>query len=227
MACVSFNLDPPPGFRGLDPNKPIRKYVRNLPHWRQDGATYEVTFRLGDSLPQAQLAMLKAMRREWEAKYPGARTEQVWAEYARAVTHRINAWLDSNYGECHFKRAELVRELERSIMHFQNDRYHVASYVVMPNHCHLLIRPFENFELESLVGAIKGVTSNFANRLLGRSGDLWQHESYDRIVRDAQHLYHSIQYIGNNPQFAGLPKALWHRWVDPSWEALKWGFRDA
>ena len=227
MTCVSFNLDPPPGFRGLDPDRPIRKYFRNLPHWRQVGATYGVTFRLADSLPQAQLTMLKSLRREWESKHSEPRTEQMWEEYAQSVARRVNTWLDHNYGECLFKRAELARELQRSIMHFQNERYHVASYVVMPNHCHLLIRPFENFELEDLVGAIKGVTSCFANRLLGRVGDVWQQDSYDRIIRDEEHLYRAIQYIGNNPRFAGLPKSLWHRWVDPTWDALKWGFHDA
>ena len=45
----------PPGFRGLDPNKSLRIYTRHLPHWRQDGATYFVTFRLADSLPEAKL----------------------------------------------------------------------------------------------------------------------------------------------------------------------------
>ena len=42
----------PPGFRGLDPDKRIRIYTRHLPHRRQDGATYFVTFRLADSLPE-------------------------------------------------------------------------------------------------------------------------------------------------------------------------------
>ena len=29
----------------------MRVYERNLPHWRQEGGTYFVTFRLADSLP--------------------------------------------------------------------------------------------------------------------------------------------------------------------------------
>jgi len=223
----SFNLDPPPGFRGLDPDLPIRKYIRHLPHWRQDGASYAVTFRLADSLPKAKLDMLASMRREWEAKFPEPRSEKAWQQYARSVTSRVNEWLDQGSGECHFKRTEVADELARAILHFHNERYHIASYVVMPNHCHLIMRPFVGYELEDLIGAIKGVTSRFVNRKLGRKDELWQQESFDRILRDEEHLYNAIQYIGNNPLIAGLPQSQWFRWVDPEWEALKWGFRDA
>jgi len=50
---------PPPGFRGLDPEKPLHFYRRHLPHWRQDGATYFVTFLLADALPEARVAELR------------------------------------------------------------------------------------------------------------------------------------------------------------------------
>ncbi len=89
------------------------------------------------------------------------------------------------------------------------------------------MKPFGEYELEDLLGAIKGVTSCFVNRELGRKGKLWQPESFDRILRDEEHLYNAIQYIGNNPRMAGLPKSQWFRWIDPAWEKLKWGFREA
>jgi len=44
------NLVRPP-FVPLDENKAVRIYHRNLPHWRQEGVTYFVTFRLADSIP--------------------------------------------------------------------------------------------------------------------------------------------------------------------------------
>jgi putative transposase len=227
MLNESLNLEAPPGFRGLHPDKPLRRYIRHLPHWRQEGATYAVTFRLADSLPKEKLDMLKSMRREWEAKFPEPRSEEGWKTYAQSVTNRVHEWLDQGAGECHFKNSSFANELARSILHFQNERYHVACFVVMPNHCHLIIRPFGDNELEDLLGAIKGVTSRFVNRALERTGDLWQQESFDRIIRDDEHLYNAIQYIGNNPRTAGLPQSQWYRWIDPTWETLKWGFRDA
>ncbi len=131
MLINSLNLAAPPEFRGLDPNKPIRKYIRYLPHWRQDGAYYAATFRLADSLPKAKLDMLKSMRREWEAKFPEPRSEEAWKIYARSVAERVDEWLDQGAGECHFKVGAFANELARSILHFQHEQYHVASYVVM------------------------------------------------------------------------------------------------
>src|SRR4051794_6353839 len=41
-SLAMWNLPAPPGFQGLHPHKPLTVYVRHLPHWRQDGATYFV-----------------------------------------------------------------------------------------------------------------------------------------------------------------------------------------
>src|SRR5205814_3466212 len=38
-------------FRALDPHSEIKIARRNLPHWRQAGVVYFVTFRLADALP--------------------------------------------------------------------------------------------------------------------------------------------------------------------------------
>lgn len=48
-----WNLPAPPGFQGFREDLALNSYELDLPHWRQDGATYFVTFRLGDSLPQS------------------------------------------------------------------------------------------------------------------------------------------------------------------------------
>jgi REP element-mobilizing transposase RayT len=226
MAVETFNLDAPPNFRGLHPDLKIEMYTRHLPHWRQQGATYAVTFRLADSLPKEKLELLKSMRRHWEANHPEPRSEEAWKEYAKKVTANVDKWLDQGAGECHFKRKEFADELARSILHFQDQQYFVGCYVVMPNHCHLVIRPNDGFELEDIVGSIKGVVSRFVNKANGTTGSLWQQECFDRIIRDEEHLYNTVQYIGKNPRLAGLPKSQWFRWVHPEWEKVGWGFRD-
>ncbi len=40
---------PPPGFRGLDPDKRITIYTRHLPHWRQPGGVAGVGAALGET----------------------------------------------------------------------------------------------------------------------------------------------------------------------------------
>ena len=94
----------------------------------------------------------------------------------------------------------------------------------MPNHVHLTIKPLPSFELEDLLRGIKSFVASKANSILNRSGQLWEQESYDRIIRDELHLYQVIQYIGNNAKKAGLPNRHWRRWIHPEWERLGWKF---
>lgn len=221
-----FHLQAPPDFRGFSPDLQVNIYKRNLPHWRQEGATYFVTFRLADSLPKEKLRFIKSMRLHWEAKYPPPRTEEAWEEYARTVFVSVEKWLDQGSGACLFQDKKFADELARSILCYQRQRYFVGCFVVMPNHCHLVIRPIEGFRLEGIVGTIKGVVARFVNDATGSSGPVWQSECFDRIVRDEEHLFRVVQYIGRNPKKAGLPEASWRRWVCPQWQACGWGFRD-
>jgi putative transposase len=42
--------------------------------------------------------------------------------------------------------------------------------------------------------------------LLGRSGNLWQRDYFDRLVRDENHFANCLRYIRRNPEKARLPK---------------------
>ena len=52
--------------------------------------------------------------------------------------------------------------------------------------------------------SLKSYTANEANRILGRSGQFWQHESYDHWIRDDAELERVIAYIDGNAVKAGL-----------------------
>jgi REP element-mobilizing transposase RayT len=134
--------------------------------------------------------------------------------------------MDEGYGECVFCHPQLAVEMSKSLLHFQNERHYTSCFAVMPNHIHLVTKPLDGFELEEILDSIKGFVSRKVNAVLGRKGPLWEEESYDRIIRDEEHLFRVIQYIGRNPQKARLPKNLGHRWIDPGWEEAGWGFRD-
>ena len=100
---ANFNLAAPPGFRGLDRHLPFRRYERHLPHWRQDGATYFVTFRLADALPQEKLDFLRRVRAEWERTHPPPRSEQDWTAFAKQYTEHVERWTDEGHGACWFQ----------------------------------------------------------------------------------------------------------------------------
>src|SRR5438105_9397043 len=55
---------------------------------------------------------------------------------------------------------------------------------VMPDHVHAIFTPRE-IRLADLTKRFKGRSSHRANRVMKRRGPLWQHESFDHIVRAA------------------------------------------
>ena len=222
----TFSLPTPPNFRGLHPDLPVRRYERHLPHWRQEGATYFVTFRLADALPQSKIELLKRMREEWERTHPLPRSDIDWEQWARTATNHVERWTDEGYGACWYRESHWAKELVDRLMHFQNSRHFTSCFVIMPNHCHAVIRPFIGHELEDLLQGVKSMTSRAIHAVGGTSGSLWQQESYDRIIRDEEHLWRVIQYIGRNPRQAGLPLESTPRWIDPDWQTLGWNFRD-
>ena len=55
--------------------------------------------------------------------------------------------------------------------------------------------------------SFKSFTANECNKLLGRTGQFWQDESYDHWVRDDEELQRIIQYVEQNPVKARLAEA--------------------
>ncbi|MES2790403.1 MAG: transposase [Planctomycetota bacterium] len=137
---------------------------------------------------------------------------------------RAEAWLDEGHGACQLRDPRWANDLHDRLQYFNGVRYQLSCSVIMPNHCHAVIRPFNEQKLEDLLGSMKGVLAQHLNAAMGTQGELWQQECYDRIIRDAEHLHRIIQYIGRNPAALELPLDRWPRWIDPAWEQAGWGF---
>lgn len=223
----NFQRDPPPGFVGLRPDVPIKFYTRHLPHWRQEGATYFVTFRLNDALPPDRLRELVELKRRWELANPGPKTEAKWEKYGREVTARIEEWLDDGYGSSYFREPQHAELLANAMRHYHETRCEVRCFVVMPNHAHAIMKPLGNNALEQTLGLIKGFVSHEINEYYGTTGANWEQESYDRIIRDLTHLENVIRYIENNGPKAKLPRTQYLPWIDPTWQSAGWGFTEA
>jgi len=221
-----WNLPPPPGFQGLHLDKQMLVYQRHLPHWRQDGATYFVTFHLADSLPKSKRAELEALKVEWERRHTPPWSNEVQEELARQVHERVERWLDQGMGCCVLKQGLLAALVTSSMHHFDDDQYELDCYAIMPNHAHVILRPLipELHSLEAILGSWKKYSSRRINWELKRRGELWEEESYDRIIRDEEHLWRAIQYIGSNPQKAGLPPDTCPVWIRPQWAEIGWQF---
>jgi REP element-mobilizing transposase RayT len=64
----------------------------------------------------------------------------------------------------------------------------------MPNHVHLLVEVWQT-PLSDLLERWKGYTARTINRVLGRSGKLWQDDYWDRFIRDEAHYRKVVRYI--------------------------------
>lgn len=242
MKVESWNLPGPPGFQGLHPHIPITVYHRHLPHWRQDGATYFVTFRLADSLPQSQLNVLESLKREfaagqgivgidWQAvlrRRASSIPQEAWETFCHKQLQLMENWLDQGMGSCLLQDSFIAAVVVDVLQHFDGETYELGSFVVMPNHVHAIMRPLrpQTDPLEKVLQSRKSRMSREINAKLGRRGELWQAESFDRIIRDEEHLYRCLQYIGDNPRRGGLTCDACTRWVRPSWAAIGWDFEN-
>ncbi|MCY7349036.1 MAG: transposase [Pyrinomonadaceae bacterium] len=93
---------------------------------------------------------------------------------------------------------------EDSLKFYHERKYRLTAWVIMPNHIHFLAAPLENVELREIAHSIKSYTAHEANKLLKRNGQFWQHEPFDRYIRNRKHFVNVIEYIENNPVKAGL-----------------------
>jgi type I restriction enzyme R subunit len=208
-----------PPFVPFDERSETRIYQRNLPHWRQNGVTYFVTFRLGDSIPEPirlkweeeKTLWLKARgilydgeSGRWRAafeKLPA--TEQF--RFQKHFNRQVQGCLDRGLGSCYLRNLECLETVRAKILGDDGSRQHIGDFVIMPNHVHLLVTPVPNQEeLEMILKRIKGASAVECNRLLKRSGTFWQADSYDHIVRSLEQLREYRKYIADNPAKAGI-----------------------
>lgn len=91
--------------------------------------------------------------------------------------------------------------------------------VVMPDHVHLLLSVLRDergwpFPLVEIMQSLKGSTAHRINKLLRRSGPVWQEESFDHVLRSDESLKAKCEYIRQNPVRAGLvEKPEDYRWL--------------
>jgi putative transposase len=223
---------PRPGFVVFDEYRAVRIYQRNLPHWRQNGATYFVTFRLGDSVPKGVTEQWEYEKQIWLAArgIRASQNDKRWQEqldrlpeaeqkrFHKHFNRLFHVVLDEGRGQCLLKMPVCIGAVRERLLENDGDMYHLGDFVVMPNHVHLLIVPSLGSELEWLLKGVKGSVARRCNQLLGRSGQLWQPDSYDHIVRTLEQLIQFRQYIADNPAKAGISlpaDALYHaKWMD-------------
>jgi len=172
----------------------MNRYERRLPHWDSIGHMMFVTFRLRDSLP--------ANRAFPPEKITGGKA---FVLMDRMLDH-------ARTGPVYLRQPEIA-EMVVGAVHageVQFGRYELHSFVVMPNHVHLLITPRTPSRV--WLRSLKGFTGHEANRIMNTPGrPFWQEESYDHLVRNNDEACRIQRYIERNPvqaSFVDTPEAF-------------------
>jgi REP element-mobilizing transposase RayT len=160
-----------------------------LPHFDGGETAQFITFRLFDSMPQD---VLEKWRNDAKSD----------AEFRK----RVEGYLDAGYGECWLQDHKIAQIVQDALFFQAGKTCKLIAWVIMPNHVHILIIPNAGHELSDILHSIKSFTAHEANKLLGRTGQFWQHESFDRYIRNYKHYANVINYIENNPVKVGLCK---------------------
>ncbi|HXE53849.1 MAG TPA: helicase C-terminal domain-containing protein, partial [Tepidisphaeraceae bacterium] len=183
-----------------------------LPHWTRDGAVYALTFRLADSLPRH---VVDQWRVERDAIVVNARDQNrplTWAERERLDhlhSERVDKYLDAGHGESLLRRNDVAALVVKALRHFDGERYRLLAWTIMPNHVHVVLQLMPGEELSKVLHSWKSHTAHEANKLLNRTGEFWQPEYYDHLVRDEDDLGHAVEYVWENPPRAGLANWTW------------------
>jgi REP element-mobilizing transposase RayT len=157
---------------------------RRLPHYHSAGQATFLTWRLHDSLPANR----------------SFHTAIASGQAFRAMDRILDS---ACTGPLFLRMPEVAKMVMDAIRYRDQRTCQVHSFVIMPNHVHLLMTPFE--AVPKVMQSLKRYTAREGNRLLGLTGrSFWQDVSYDRLVRNDTEFERIVHYIERNPVMAGL-----------------------
>ena len=171
-----------------------------------------VTFRLADAMPATKLRIWKEEYAVWKNHHPKPWTAAQEQEHLERFVWKLENWLDEGSGSCLLAEPDFRRLLEETLMHDEGRRVDHHSWVIMPNHVHLLFTV--RHPLHLIMKSWKGV----AARKIGQ-GSIWQQGYRDTMVRDAEHFRNAVRYIRRNP--AKLKRGTYTLWESERAKAVK------
>lgn len=188
----------------LHPMRPIERHRHILPHWQKDGVWHFITWRLADSLPQEFIETWKSERDDWLLKHPKPWNPETEAQYHSRFSDAYLEHLDSGLGSCVLKQTDCAEAVEQALCYFDGQRYTLKSFVIMPNHVHVLVRLHDGWPLERVIQNWKERSASSINAALGSTGKVWQKGYFDRLIRSVEHWEFVDGYIRHNPEKAKL-----------------------
>ena len=186
-------------------------YKRHLPHIQPPDGIIFITFRLANSLPKNVIDQLKFDYKSLvKLSKNNKQHKKIYDKKIHELINRYDMYLHKTSKGPFYLRKKEIADLVCNTMKYNDTKmYDLISYCVMPNHVHILFQPNEisieeYVPISNIMHSIKSFTANRANQILGRKGQFWEHESFDRYSRSDEDTIKIIRYILDNPVVAGL-----------------------
>jgi REP element-mobilizing transposase RayT len=165
--------------------QPLMRYYKRKNAWLQTELSRLRKSVMYDKLQLvASLQQIERFHREWFVKF-----EETLDQARNGPT-----WL---------KDDKVAAMVARQIHELDGDAYKLDAYCVMSNHVHLIFAPFlnaaslhEEFDetghlvfasefpgLSEIMHRLKGRSARQCNLSLSRTGQFWEHESFDHVIR--------------------------------------------
>jgi putative transposase len=80
----------------------------------------------------------------------------------------------------------------------------LCGYVLMPDHWHALLMPRFPLTISTAMQQLKRLSSRKINKLRNSRGSRWQHQFWDRFVRNSKEFAQRLEYMHYNPVRKGL-----------------------
>ena len=220
-------------FNPLDRDAEIEFSARNLPHWFQADAATFITFRTADSMPREVVLRWQRELEQWLNKgklpvelaasivnnQPGVRDrvtkqldENQRREFRRLSDRVWHRSLDECHGKCLLRQENLANLVADAIQFYANDKYDLDRFVVMPNHVHVIVQFCGGHSLRVVGQSWMRYTAREINKLIGESGNFWQPEPFDHIIRSSEQLAYLQSYVASNPKKANLKEGDFLYW---------------
>ena len=187
-----------------------------LPHWRAEGASYFVTFRLAGSLPGILKYNREARQKDILQRVKKAGRKFTPWEISELANLRIEERRHQRHdlGNRYLKDPRIAKVVADAFMHFQEKRYRLFAWVIMPTHVHIVFQPLNGHDVPDILHSWKRFSAREANKILGQKGEFWHPEYYDHLIDDENDLLRCIEYTWSNPDQANLKNWKW-RWRGP------------
>ena len=155
------------------------------PHYESNTLVQHVVFRTLGSIPPEMMAQTNMLTPTEKSKM-------------------LDIWLDQGAAGRIFANLNCAAIMENCLRFFDQDRYDLQAWCVMPTHVHVLLVTDPDVRIGQCVHSWKQAATRKLKECLNQAGPFFAKDYFDRYCRSLKQSEATIAYIEANPVKAGL-----------------------